>query len=107
VSGACSCSGRALARSRPTPSLPHAPRAPRLVSSTLLDAMSPCTCAAASIQALVDAPPCTLSLRISTCHSAATEKDSKVRMPDMRSGNVHVTVHRPAHTRCTCHQQHS
>ena len=43
--GAACCGARALARSRPAPS---APKAPRLVSSTLLDAMSPCTCAAAS-----------------------------------------------------------
>ncbi len=42
--GPALCRGRALARSGPTPSTPHAPRAPVLVSSTLLDARSPCTC---------------------------------------------------------------
>ena len=49
--GPALCRGRALARSGPTPSTPHAPRAPVLVSSTLLDARSPCTCPAASASA--------------------------------------------------------
>ncbi len=100
-----SCSGRALARSRPTPSLPHAPRAPRLVSSTLLDAMSQCTCATACFQPLALCLACTHS-----CPSAATHRLQQRwqgRMPDTRPGDVPVTGDRPDQTRCTCRKQHS
>ncbi len=105
VSGTCSCGGRALARSRPTPSLPHAPRAPRLVSSTLLDAMSQCTCATACFQPLALCLACTHS-----CPSAATHRLQQRwqgRMPDTRPGDVPVTGDRPDQTRCTCRKQHS
>jgi hypothetical protein len=65
MSGASSW--RALARSRPTPSLPHAPRAPLLVSSTLLDAMSQCTCAAHLRSAARAVPPLHAESPFFTC----------------------------------------
>ncbi len=61
MQGPARCRGRALARSRPTPNTPHAPRAPLRVSSTLLDARSPCTCPAASASAPRVTPLCVLS----------------------------------------------
>jgi len=61
VQGPALCRGRALARRRPTPSTPHAPWAPLLVRSTLLDARSPCTCPAATASAPRATPLCVLS----------------------------------------------
>ena len=56
-----------LARSRPTPSLPHTPRAPLLVSSTLLEARSQCICAASRMSAARGAPHCRLCW-VRVCH---------------------------------------
>jgi hypothetical protein len=124
-----SCSGRALARSRPTPSLPHAPRAPRLVSSTLLDAMSPCTCAAASVQPLAlcqmtssplgcaPAPPPPFRRsrirHLARAHNCAQDRCNLCSSSDKcvcqtcASGNLPVSGNRPAKTLCTRHEQHS
>ncbi len=85
VQGPALCGGRALARRRPTPSTPHAPWAPLRVSSTLLDARSPCTCPAASASAPRATPlsilprvwfkqpgKCTVMLEVPSFHRGVT-----------------------------------